>query len=514
MFWERGTSVATAITPVIVALVSEALKRPVEGHQRGRAARGATHRHGRRGAQPQRPRFERPAPARRSRIEVDPRAAPDDPFGLRRARARAAASRRRSGELALVTGLLAFVDRARPSSPRPSWRSSATRSSRAARARRFFGGSSSSTPTPTATPTATPGRRQERDADAATPDARRATADAERDAATADADAAPPRRPRRADAAAPGRDADARAATRRLGAWPRTGSRPRASRARRGSSGLAAGQAARQLGTRATNLARAEEGKQAALERRHLEAAEQIVAALGTMKGAAMKLGQVMSLPRRRARARGVPRGVPAQARRAARRGAEGALRRHAQGDRVRARRAARARRSPSSTRTPIAAASIGQVYRARAARRARRRGQGPVPGRRPGGAGRHAEPGDDPAADEADRAGARRQGDRRGDPRAHRRRARLRARGAEPALAGAHLPRPPVHRRARRRDLAVAREGDRHRVRLRRSASTRSSSSTRRRATASARSSSASTSAACTATTSSPATRTPATSC
>jgi predicted unusual protein kinase regulating ubiquinone biosynthesis (AarF/ABC1/UbiB family) len=58
---------------------------------------------------------------------------------------------------------------------------------------------------------------------------------------------------------------------------------------------LAAGQAARQLGTMTTNLGRSEEGKQAALERRHLEAAEQIVAALGTMKGAAMKLGQVMS---------------------------------------------------------------------------------------------------------------------------------------------------------------------------------------------------------------------------
>ena len=59
--------------------------------------------------------------------------------------------------------------------------------------------------------------------------------------------------------------------------------------------GLAAGQAARQLGTATTNLARGEEGKQKALERRHIEAAEQIVAALGTMKGAAMKLGQVMS---------------------------------------------------------------------------------------------------------------------------------------------------------------------------------------------------------------------------
>src|SRR5688572_2995841 len=58
---------------------------------------------------------------------------------------------------------------------------------------------------------------------------------------------------------------------------------------------LAATQAAKQMGTRATNVARGEAGKEQALERRNLEAAEQIVAALGTMKGAAMKLGQVMS---------------------------------------------------------------------------------------------------------------------------------------------------------------------------------------------------------------------------
>jgi predicted unusual protein kinase regulating ubiquinone biosynthesis (AarF/ABC1/UbiB family) len=60
-------------------------------------------------------------------------------------------------------------------------------------------------------------------------------------------------------------------------------------------SSLAAGQAARQLGTHARNIGRSEQGRDAALERRHLEAAEQIVTALGTMKGAAMKLGQVMS---------------------------------------------------------------------------------------------------------------------------------------------------------------------------------------------------------------------------
>jgi predicted unusual protein kinase regulating ubiquinone biosynthesis (AarF/ABC1/UbiB family) len=59
--------------------------------------------------------------------------------------------------------------------------------------------------------------------------------------------------------------------------------------------GLAAGQAIRQAGTRAANVTRSKEGRDAALERRHIEAAEQIVEALGTMKGAAMKIGQVMS---------------------------------------------------------------------------------------------------------------------------------------------------------------------------------------------------------------------------
>src|SRR6267378_2912946 len=57
----------------------------------------------------------------------------------------------------------------------------------------------------------------------------------------------------------------------------------------------AAGQAVKQAGTHVANVARSDEGASRALEKRHLEAAKQIVAALGTMKGAAMKLGQVMS---------------------------------------------------------------------------------------------------------------------------------------------------------------------------------------------------------------------------
>jgi predicted unusual protein kinase regulating ubiquinone biosynthesis (AarF/ABC1/UbiB family) len=59
--------------------------------------------------------------------------------------------------------------------------------------------------------------------------------------------------------------------------------------------GLAAGQAIRQAGTRAANVTRTKDRRDAALERRQIEAAEQIVAALGSMKGAAMKVGQVLS---------------------------------------------------------------------------------------------------------------------------------------------------------------------------------------------------------------------------
>jgi predicted unusual protein kinase regulating ubiquinone biosynthesis (AarF/ABC1/UbiB family) len=58
---------------------------------------------------------------------------------------------------------------------------------------------------------------------------------------------------------------------------------------------LAAKEAVKQFGTRAANVTRDEQAAQEALARRQLETAKQIVAALGTMKGAAMKLGQVMS---------------------------------------------------------------------------------------------------------------------------------------------------------------------------------------------------------------------------
>jgi predicted unusual protein kinase regulating ubiquinone biosynthesis (AarF/ABC1/UbiB family) len=58
---------------------------------------------------------------------------------------------------------------------------------------------------------------------------------------------------------------------------------------------LAASEAVKQFGTRAANVTRGEEASEEAMARRQLDTAKQIVAVLGTMKGAAMKLGQVMS---------------------------------------------------------------------------------------------------------------------------------------------------------------------------------------------------------------------------
>ena len=54
-------------------------------------------------------------------------------------------------------------------------------------------------------------------------------------------------------------------------------------------------QGARWAGTRAANLTRSKERAAAELDKRHLEAAERMVDTLGTMKGAAMKIGQLAS---------------------------------------------------------------------------------------------------------------------------------------------------------------------------------------------------------------------------
>src|SRR3954469_17280261 len=59
--------------------------------------------------------------------------------------------------------------------------------------------------------------------------------------------------------------------------------------------GMVAGQGVRWAGTRAVNRGRSEERAQDALDARALQSADQLVEVLGTMKGAAMKFGQVLS---------------------------------------------------------------------------------------------------------------------------------------------------------------------------------------------------------------------------
>src|SRR5438105_13178651 len=59
--------------------------------------------------------------------------------------------------------------------------------------------------------------------------------------------------------------------------------------------GLIGGQAARAAFTRAFNVARSRDKRLEAIDRRYVEAAAQMVEVLGSMKGAAMKVGQVIS---------------------------------------------------------------------------------------------------------------------------------------------------------------------------------------------------------------------------
>jgi hypothetical protein len=121
LFWQRGTLIATAMTPVIVALVSEALRRPAEKitavapRVARRSATGvavrrfdpdaAQTRHpesvGARGRGPERFEPEPPPPS------VPPGGvSQDDPYGLRGA---SRPSRRPWWKVGLATGLLAFV---------------------------------------------------------------------------------------------------------------------------------------------------------------------------------------------------------------------------------------------------------------------------------------------------------------------------------------------------------------------------------------------------------------------
>jgi len=102
--WEGGGVVAAAITPIVVALTSEALRRPVEkvstvGVWR-RTPQGTVIR------QPRSRDFE-PLDPDEERWEVEPERT-DDPFGLREPERRAILTPRRV-RVALITGALAFL---------------------------------------------------------------------------------------------------------------------------------------------------------------------------------------------------------------------------------------------------------------------------------------------------------------------------------------------------------------------------------------------------------------------
>ena len=188
--------------------------------------------------------------------------------------------------------------------------------------------------------------------------------------------------------------------------WPRSRSRPRAC-ARSATVGrLAAEQAARQLGTRAANLTRDDERAQEALARRQVETAEQIVAALGTMKGAAMKLGQVMSFldvglvpPEYREQFQAKLAELRDAAPKVSFKDMKKVIEQE-YGEKIED-------VFETFDPVPIAAASIGQVYRARLDDGRDVAVKVQYPGVGAGGPGRHAEPRDDPAADEVDRARA-----------------------------------------------------------------------------------------------------------
>ena len=140
LIWDKGTLVATAMTPVIVALVSEGLRKPAD---RITAATKTVTRRSATGAAVRDPDFDPLPPGER---EVDVRE--DDPFGLR--------SRppvRHHWKLALATGAAAFaiavvaLTMSELVLGGPATKDGGDTT--------FFSGSQQETPTPTATPSPT-----------------------------------------------------------------------------------------------------------------------------------------------------------------------------------------------------------------------------------------------------------------------------------------------------------------------------------------------------------------------
>jgi hypothetical protein len=150
MFWDRGTLVATAMTPVIVALTSEALRRPAE---KITAVTPRVTRRSATGAAVRAPEAFDPLPP--DERDGAPGVRDDDPFELRRR-----APVRHHWRLALATGAVAFVVGAVAlTGSELVFGGPATKDNGRTT---LFGGShrrdvkATPTPSPTATPTVTP----------------------------------------------------------------------------------------------------------------------------------------------------------------------------------------------------------------------------------------------------------------------------------------------------------------------------------------------------------------------
>jgi hypothetical protein len=146
LIWDRGTLIATAMTPVIVALTSEALRRPAE---KITAVTPKVTRRSATGAAVRTPEAFDPLPPRER--EAAPVVREDDPFELRRRPAVV----RHHWRLALATGLAAFAIAAVVlTTSELVFGGAATKEGGRTT---LFGGRDSrdATPTPPATPTAT-----------------------------------------------------------------------------------------------------------------------------------------------------------------------------------------------------------------------------------------------------------------------------------------------------------------------------------------------------------------------
>jgi hypothetical protein len=157
MIWERGTLIATAMTPVIVALTSEALRKPAE---KITAVTPKVTRRSATGAAVRAPeRFEPLPPDERDHA---PEVRDDDPFGLR-----AAPKPRHHWKIALATGAVAFVVAVVAlTGSELVFGGAATKEG----GRTTFFGGGRSTATPTATPSAT-GTATPQATETATPEA-------------------------------------------------------------------------------------------------------------------------------------------------------------------------------------------------------------------------------------------------------------------------------------------------------------------------------------------------------